>query len=587
MGAERTVRRWSVPGTLRAGLAALLAVATLAVFWPATANDFVPYDDPVYVTKNKHVLAGLSREGFRWSLEAHEGGSWHPLTWWSHMLDVQLFGTSPAGHHATSVVLHAAAATALFLLLSGLTGSPWPAFVVAGLFALHPLHVESVAWVSERKDVLAALFWLLALGAWVGHLRCPRPARYLFALALFALALMSKPMAVTFPLALLLLDFWPLGRIGAGRGGRRRVARLLVEKTPFLLLAAAVSLLTIVTQAAAGALEPLGEVPAAFRMSLLSLRAMNVVHSYAVYLGQALLPVDLAVFYPHPAHALVPWRAAAAAAALLLVSAAVLAPPVRLRFPYLATGWLWYVVTLLPVSGVLQVGSQAHADRYTYLPLTGVFILVAWAGRELARRLAALRPALAALAAAALVGLAWGSLGQIAHWRDGYTLFSRALAATTGNYLAHQMLGDIQRERGAPAAAEGQYREALRLAPLSSGLHNRLGLALTSQGRLEEAAAEYREAARIDPGNVEALNNLGVHLSELGRPREAEAHLRDAVRLRPGSAEIHANLGDALAGQGRMREAALAYRRALALKPGLAPVEERLERLQGQWTGGS
>ncbi len=561
---------------MRRGLAALLVGATLAVFWPATGNDFIPYDDPVYVTKNPHVLAGFSREGFRWSLGAHEGGNWHPLTWWSHMLDVQLYGRQARGHHATNALLHACSTAALFCVLSALTGALWPAFFTAALFALHPLHVESVAWVSERKDVLAAFFWMLALGAYLGYARHRGRGRYLGALALFALALMSKPMAVTLPLVFLLLDFWPLDRFRRGVPARGAV-RLVVEKAPFLLLAAVLGYLTIETQTAAGGLEPFSNVPEPFRVPMLSMRLANAVSSYAVYLGQTLWPADLAVFYPYPAHALAPWRVGAAGLGLAVVTALVFRA--RHRAPFLMLGWCWYLVVLLPVIGLLQVGVQAHADRYTYLPLIGIFIMVAWGIGEFGRRRAGYRGLLAVLALLALVVSGGLAVRQIGFWRDGLSLFGHALEVTQRNHVARRVLGEIMMAKGDFVAAEGHFRSELEIAPRSTSAHNKLGMALTGQGRFEEAVDEYREAVRLNPRNYEALNNLGVHLTALGRFDAADAYLRAALLINPGSAEIHANLGDNLTRQGSISEAIVSYRRALELKSSLAQVRAKLEML--------
>jgi tetratricopeptide (TPR) repeat protein len=561
----------------RAWLAGILAAATLAVFAPVLGHQFLPYDDHVYVTTNRHVLGGLSAADVRWALTATDGGSWHPLTWWSHQLDVQLFGGWAGGHHLTSALLHTAAATTLFLVLAGMTGALWPSWFTAFLFALHPLHVESVAWVAERKDVLAGLFWVLALAAYLAYVRRPRLGALAVVVACFVLGVLSKPIVVTFPIVCLLLDYWPLGRSRAL--SLRDAARLLREKAGLLLLAAAAGFLALKTQSGAYAFEDIGSVASSFRSVMLSTSLANAVSSYVVYLGKTLWPASLAVFYPYPAHALRPAAGAAALAVLAAVSAAVV---LLRRRPYLATGWLWYLATLLPVIGLLQVGSQARADRYTYLPLTGVFLATAWGARDVGRQWPRLRPAIWCAAALAIAAAPVLTSRQLAHWRTGETLFEHAIDVTADNYLAHQILGDTLRLRGDFARAEGHYRQVLALRPRYPGAQNSLGLALSGQGRLDEAVAAYRAAALQAPGDPQPLNNLGVDLTALGRLAEAETCLHRALEIAPGLAEIHANLGDALALQGRTGEAARSYEKALELNPGLQQARERLERLRAR-----
>ncbi len=563
--------------SVRTGLAVILAAAALLVFVPVTGHEFLPYDDHVYVTGNRQAVDGVSVGSFRWSLTATDGGNWHPVTWWSHQLDAQIWGGWAGGHHLTSVLLHVASGTILFLTLAGMTGAVWPSAFTAFLFLLHPLHVESVAWVAERKDVLAAFFWMAAMAAYLAYVRQPRRGRMLAVVALFGLGLMSKPMVVTFPFACLLLDYWPLGRL---RGRRLRdMAYLLREKLPLLALALAAGYLTLKTQSGAFAFEDFDRVAAPFRKAMLSASLVNAISSYVVYLGKTIWPAGLAVFYPYPVHALTLADAAAALAVVGAVSAVV----VRLarQCPYLATGWLWYLATLLPVIGLLQVGSQARADRYTYLPLIGIFLAAAWGARDVVRLFPRLRPVIGCAAAFVVVAAPLATSRQLAHWRSGTSLFEHTLAVTADNYLAHQILGDILRLRGDFAKAEAHYGRVLALRPRYPGARNSLGLALSGQGRLEQALLEYRAAARQEPGNPQPLNNLGVDLTALGRYAEAETYLRRALEIAPAMAEIHANFGDVLALQGRIPEAAGAYRRALELKPGLQQARERLERLPG------
>jgi Tfp pilus assembly protein PilF len=559
----------------RVGLAALVWMLALALYLPTLRHGFIGFDDPLYVTDNPHVLQGISLEGLRWSATATTGGNWHPLTWWSHMLAVELFGTWAGGHHLVNALLHAGSAAALFLVVSGLTGALLPSLTVAALFAVHPLHVESVAWVSERKDVLGALLWMFALLAWTAFARRRRWRSYGAALLFFVLALMAKPMAVVLPLAFLVLDFWPLDRLRRSPG--RPVGRLLAEKIPFFVGAAVGAVLSIAAQRNVGALWVLSEAPAAFREPLVLMRASNTTLSAVAYLGKALWPSGLAVFYPYPAHRMPAWSVVLAALALGgLTAVAVL---LRRRAPWCAAGWAWYLLAIAPVIGLIQVGSQGRADRYAYLPLIGVWLAAAWSIRELARGRPRLRPAVGFLAAAVVVLFAAIAARQRSYWRDTTTLLEQALTVTDGNYQAYRLLGEEARRLGRRAEAVRRFRQGVLTAPLSTGAHNRLGLALFEEGNLDEAARAYREAIRINPQNAEAHNNLGLALAALGELPEAEGQLRLALLLTPGVAEMWANLGDVLVRQGRTDEGAAAYRRALELKPSIPQVRARLERL--------
>jgi protein O-mannosyl-transferase len=430
---------------LSLALGAALALLTLAAWLPALGNGFVNLDDPYYVTAQPHVLPGITRAGLAWAATAKVASNWHPLTMLSHMLDCQLFGLDPAGHHATSLLLHLANVLLLFEVLRRMTGAAGRSAAVAALFAVHPTHVESVAWVAERKDVLSALFWILAMGAWARYARRPSSGRYLLVALLMILGLMAKPMVVTLPFALLLLDVWPLGRLHLGW------KRLAIEKLPLLALSAASSLITLRYQQTS--LAPLDVVP-------WSLRAANALVSYVAYLGKLFLPRDLAVFYPIPL-AIPGWRAAGAA--LLLVALTALAVWRARREPWLLTGWLWFLGTLVPVIGLVQVGRQAMADRYTYIPSIGLFLAVVWSVAELAR---ARRAVLATAAVVVILALAAITRVQVGYWSDSATLFRHALAATgDGNYLAHIGLGKaLMGEKDWDGAAE-QFRAVLARYP--------------------------------------------------------------------------------------------------------------------------
>ena len=559
----------------RLGCGALAGVLAFALYLPSIRHGFIVYDDPLYVTDNRHVLQGFTLEGVRWSFTAIEGGNWHPLTWWSHMLAVAIFGTWAGGHHLLNALLHAGAAAALFWVISGMTGTILPSLAVALLFAVHPLHVESVAWVAERKDVVVGLFWMLTLGAWTAYLRRQRPGRYFAALGLYGLCLMGKPTAVMLPLVLLVLDVWPFGRLE--RASIHRVVRLTLEKAPFFLAAAAVALVSFRAQRTIGALGRVMDVPPDFRTAFAGIRAANAVVSYATYLGKAFWPTNLAVFYPYPSHALSAWAVALSGLALAGITA--VAVLVRRRLPWFAAGWAWYLLVLAPVIGIVQVGSQARADRYAYLPLIGIWLAIIPSIEELRRRRAAFRTAAVAVCAAAIVAFALVAARQLGYWRDTQTLFEHTRGVTGDNPFANRVLGEELRREGRFADAERLFREALRFAPRSTDAYNRLGMALFGEGRLPEAAEAYREAVRINPGYAEARNNLGLTLTAQGELPEAELQLREALRLQPGAAEIWSNLGDNLARQGRTVSAADAYRRALAIRPDFPPVRTKLEQL--------
>ena len=476
----------------------LLAVIVAAAFAPAVGNGFVGYDDSGYVTRQPHVAGGLTAAGLAWSLTAVLQSNWHPLTWVSHMLDVTLFGLSPAGHHATSVLLHLANTLLLFHLLHRETRRVGPSLFVAAVFGVHPLHVESVAWVAERKDVLSTLFWLLALAAYGTYTRRPHAGRYALVLVLFAAGLASKPMVVTLPLTLLLWDVWPLGRLE--RVGLRRA---LIEKGPFVGLAALSAAVTIHAQRAGGSLADIEALP-------LGLRLGNAVVSYVVYAGQTLWPAGLSTFYPHPASGLSPWWVAAAVAALLVST--VWAIGQRHARPWVPVGLGWYVITLLPVVGVVQVGLQARADRYMYVPMIGLLIALAWTADEVVSRsrvaTARMTTALAGLAVLALGVAAWR---QVHVWHDGVTLWTHALAVTDDNFIAHDNLGVELDALGRPDEALAHYRETLRIKPGDRhGTYNYAmacfgkGERLLGQGDPEAALAMFREGLAYRPDNADA-----------------------------------------------------------------------------------
>jgi protein O-mannosyl-transferase len=515
---------------LRVAVGAALVLAVLAVYAPVSGFDYVRFDDYGYVVNNPMVARGLSLEGIGWALTSSHASNWHPLTWISLMLDVSLFGVRPGPSHVVNIVLHAANALLLLLVLERLTGAFWRSAAVAGLFALHPLHVESVAWVSERKDVLAALLGLLTIGAYAAWAREPGPRRYAIALGLFALGLTAKPMLVTWPFVLLLLDYWPLGRAAAAPMGR-----LVREKLPFFALSAASCVATFLAQRAGGAVQDMERYPLLPRLA-------NALVSWAEYAWKAFWPHPLAIFYPYPPGVPV-LKTIVAAGFLALVTTAVIR--VARRAPYAVTGWLFYLGTLVPVIGLVQVGNQRMADRYTYLPSIGLFVLVVWCLGERFASSSPGRRGLAAAAVASLLASAALASRQVRVWKDSVTLFEHAIATVPDNHPAHLNLGGALYLEGQPEAAAAQFREVVRIRPEWAPGHHNLGAAMLSSGRGEEGVRELAESVRLLPSRVDYRIDLAVALRAQGRAREAAAQLEEALRQEPGNArarEILAHL---------------------------------------------
>ncbi len=670
-------------------LCALLFSVVFCVFLPATRNEFVNYDDYLYVTDNPQVTSGLTWAGVGWALGSTEAANWHPLTWLSHMLDYQLFGLHAWGHHLTSILFHALNAVLVLLVLRTLTGATWRSFLVAALFGLHPLRVESVAWVAERKDVLSAFFGLLAIWAYaayarkspVSSLQSPvslksqvsslqpgtsagdrkqepghRPAQsgshelegletgdrrletgaiiqhpasstpndaphstlyarrlipspslwYALALLCFALGLMSKPMLVSLPFVLLLLDYWPLQRFrlrsdapteefkvqgsrfkvqgsgesaGSGAGNAEcgpagtaldpfkfkiknlklnisPALPLLREKLPFLALAAISCVITLLAQRGGGAMESL-QVPLLARLG-------NALVSYCRYLGKLVWPVHLSPFYPHPGS----WPIGTVLLAAVLLGAIFVAVVAQRRSrPWLLAGWLWFVVTLLPVIGLVQVGQQAMADRYSYLPLLGVLLALAWGLGELSAKWPDRAPTISAAVTAAVLTCAVLTRHQIAYWKDSETLFRYVLAVTRNNYVAHSYLGNVLEQQGRRADAMTEFEKAIAIRPNIAEPHNSLGSALLSQGRVDEALGQFQEALRWRPHYARAHNNLGIALGRKGRLVEAIGQFQEALRLNPKDAKAHNNLGLAFQAQGRLDDAIAQLQEAVRLTP--------------------
>jgi tetratricopeptide (TPR) repeat protein len=571
----------------------VLALATLAVYWLAALNGFVNYDDPDYVTSNPHVQSGLKWQNVFWAFSSGHASNWHPLTWLSHMLDWQLFGEKAAGHHLTSVLFHAANTLLIFVVLGEMTGAHWRSAFVAALFALHPLHVESVVWVSERKDVLSTFFLFLTLGAYTRYTQAKAkgpvngafgvraPAVYYFAsLSLFTLGLMCKPMLVTVPFLLLLLDYWPLGRYNPPVAvDVRRLAsinpkrsespyvdcyKLVVEKVPFFALSFASSVITFLVQQKGGA------VSASLSFGQ---RIANAFVSFARYLGKMFLPLDLSVLYPHPGDWPF-WQVIAAGTLVLCVS--VLAIFFVRKRPYLTVGWFWFLGCLVPVIGLIQVGIQSMADRYTYVPIIGLWIVLVWGLCDLIPMSPARDRGFAISAGFALVACTVLTARQIQFWHDSESLFRRAVAVTSRNYLAYNNLGYYLAGRGKVEEALVNYRKAIEINPACEDALNNIGYALAGQKKYAEAIPYYEAALRIKPNHVEVHNNLGNALSELGQIPAAIEQYRFVLREKPDHANAHNNLGIALAIEGKLDEAMEHFNAAIQFNPKYASAHSNL-----------
>ena len=551
-----------------------LIVTTLAVYWQIVDHGFVSYDDYSYVTENPNVRGGFSRENVIWAFTKFHAGNWHPLTWLSHMLDCELFGLKAGMHHLTNLLFHIANSILLFFVFRRMTGAIWQSAFVAALFALHPLHVESVAWVAERKDVLSTFFWMLTLWAYVRYTERPGVNRYIWVVILFALGLMAKPMVVTLPFVLLLMDFWPLGRMklgsavkGDGVSSKKSFdLGLIWEKIPLFVLMLSSCVMTFLSERGGMSMGSLNGLATGSRIG-------NALVSYVSYTKKMIWPHDLAVFYPHPET--VPMWKAVGAGLLLLFMSSIFIRAVRSR-PYLAVGWVWYLGTLIPVIGIVQVGWQAMADRYTYIPLIGLFIMISWGGADLMQKWRHRKTTMGVtmfLFLSMCMILTWM---QVRKWNNSTTLFRHAIDVTSKNYLAHNNLGFSLMRQGKAKEAMKHYSEAIRINPSYAGAYYNLGVAESKQSRFQEAVKHYSEALRIEPKNAETHNNLGDVLARLGHIELAMKHYVQALRINPAYAKAHANLGNVLAYQGDMESAIEQYKTALKINPELAEANVNL-----------
>ena len=553
----------------------LLIIAALAAYWPVLNHEFVKYDDDKRITENPNIKCGITCESVIWAFTSYHFHMWHPLTSLSHLLDYELFGLDPTWHHLTSLLFHTASTLLLFGILKRMTAAFWPCLFVALAFALHPLNVESVAWVAERMNVLSTFFWLLTIAAYIRYAERPGLVRFLLLVLVFALSIMTKAMVVTLPFALLLLDYWPLGRLQSPRRieqedlseseaeqtGAQGVSiwRLLLEKTPLFLLTIGLSAVTYIAQQKGGVMSDLGNVP-------LKYRAANALVSYVTYIRKMVWPTRLAVFYPHPFNKLPIWQVAASALVLLAVSVAVLLFARRRK--YLTVGWLWYLGILVPVIGLVQVGSQAMADRYTYLPFIGLFIMIAWGLHDLLAKWRYRKITLGALALVALLALSVCTRLQLRHWRNNKALFEHALNVTGDNFVMSNNYANILKNEGQVEKAIDHFYTALRIRPGSPEVHNNLGNALGRLEKIDEAVKHYKKALQLKPNFAQAHYNLALLLAKQGKTDEAVASYREALRYRPQDVDTLSNLGFALAQKGDFDEAIEYYNKALELELG-------------------
>ena len=570
----------------------VLILSTLLVFWQVRNFDFVNYDDSDYVSDNPQVLNGLTRDGVIWAFTTNRSANWHPLTWLSLMLDCQLFGSNPGWMHLVNLLLHIANTLLLFAIFKKLTAAVWPSVFVAAAFALHPMHVESVAWIAERKDVLSTLFWLLTLAAYVGYVKRPSVFRYLISLVLFAIGLMAKPMLVTLPFVLLLFDYWPLDRFAATRtvktaGGKSRkpapihdgraiLYRIIIEKIPFFVLAAVSSVITFIVQKVSGAVININALP-------LQDRVANAIVSYMRYIGKMVWPQNLAVFYPFDIGNFTYLQITLCAILLLVISIFVIGFGRKQK--YLLVGWFWFIGTLIPVIGLVQVGGQALANRYTYISYIGLFIMIAWGLPELLSKWPQRKIALGLSMVIVLTILGICAHQQVSYWNNGTSLFTHVIKVTQDNYFAHYGLGISYKNLGCHQDAIESYKQAIRINPDYDEAYNDLGISYFILGRYQDAIEAYKQAIRINPDLAKAYNNLGNACLFLERYQDAIESYKQAIGIKPDLAEAYYNLGAAYLKLGRYQNAIESYRQAIRIKPDLAEAHYNLGKAlvaQGQ-----
>ncbi|MGD0597767.1 MAG: tetratricopeptide repeat protein [Sedimentisphaerales bacterium] len=551
-----------------------LALLTFVVYLPVHKHEFMRYDDDVYVTNNPEVQSGLSWQGIKWAFVTDHGANWHPLTWLSLMLDCELFGVKPGPLHLVNVLFHIANTLLLFIVFNRMTKALWQSAFIAALFALHPLHVESVAWIAERKDVLSTLFWLLTMLAYVRYVERSSAGRYILALIFFALGLLAKPMLVTLPFVLLLLDYWPLDRFS---NSRFSIRNSIIEKLPFFFLSILSSVITFVVQQKGGAVFSGDIVP-------FNVRLANAICSYFVYIEKMFWPVRLAVLYPYSIHGISLVKVLLSATVLVLVTVLVLYNYRRRK--YLIVGWLWYLGTLVPVIGIVQVGVQAFADRYTYVPLTGLFIMCAFASADLLKNVPFKKYILATSATIVLLACTILTTVQLIYWKDSGLLFERALAVTENNVHILNNYGNALGAMGRHKEAAKVLEQAVRGLPDSYEIRNNYGKALQNLGKLDEAIEQYQIALKIEPTADFARYNLSVALAAKGNLDAAIEQCRIVLAARPDDAEMHTHLGILLQNQGKLDQAIESYKKALQIDPKFQKARENLDAALAQKQAG-
>ena len=503
-----------------------LIVASLVVYWQITNHEFINYDDGIYVTENPHVQSGLTFKSIKWAFTTGRAANWHPVTWLSHMLDIELYGLNPMGHHWMNLQIHIINSILLFIVLKMMTGAVWKSAFVAALFALHPLHVESVAWISERKDVLSTFFWILSMWAYVRYVRQPDKKRYFLLILFFILGLMAKPMLVTLPFVLLLLDFWPLSRFQSSTKGRndfscKIIAGLVWEKFPLFAFSAASCIVTFFVQKNSGAVVPVEIFP-------LILRIANTFISYVSYLEKTLYPQNLTLLYPYP-NILLLGRAILSGLLLLCISAVIFMA--RKRCSYLVTGWLWYIGTLVPVIGLVQVGAQSMADRYTYIPIVGIFIILTWGIADISARWPHRKILLLLFSVAALVSISICTWFQTHYWQNSKTIFTHTVNVTNNNSIAHYGLGMAYDQQGKLNKAVSHYNKALKINPNYAQAHHNLGTVLIRQDNMKAAIYHFNRALQLNPNYSKAHYNLAKVYMKLNKIESAIHYFQEALNI--------------------------------------------------------
>jgi Flp pilus assembly protein TadD len=557
-----------------------LILSTLLVFWQVRNFDFIIYDDGSYVYENQHVLSGPTKDGLIWAFTSCFFGYWQPLTWLSLMVDCQLFGPNPGWIHLVNVFLHIANTLLLFSVLKKMTGALWQSAFVAAAFALHPMHVESVAWIAERKDVLSTFFLLLTLSAYTGYTKSPAIYRYMASLVLFAFGLMAKPILVTLPFLLLLLDYWPLNRLMAqapirGRpkaksappAHKQSTYRCLLEKIPFLVLSVVSSIITFLTQKSGGIIYDTKTVP-------LTDRAGNAFLSYARYIGKLFWPHNLAVFYPFDVGSFVFWQVAMSLVLLIVISVLVI------RFgrnrKYLPVGWFWYIGTLVPVIGLVKFTGSSYADRFTYIPYIGLFIMLAWGLPDFLSKWPQRKIVLGLVMITVFATLGIRAHQQVGFWENSITLFSRAIEVTQNNVVAHNELGNAYLVLGRSQEAAEVYKQAIKIKPDNAKAYNNLGVAYFSIGNYQDAAEAYKQAIKIKPSYTEAYNNLGVAYLNIGSYHDALESCRQAINIKPDFAQAYYNLGVIYDKLGKWQDSIEAYKQAVKIRPNYIDAHNKL-----------